>query len=79
MRANLSIFLHFSSLGLLQINSLGKILEFSEDLSLKEEKQNELKNECMELWGVDASRVHNKSQEDPEGMARKILSNNPRE
>jgi len=62
-------------LGERQINSLAKILEFSEDETLVEEKQQQLKKDCMEAWGVEIKARSGPANVDADALARNLLQN----
>lgn len=62
-------------LGERQVNSLAKILEYSEDETLVEEKQITLKRGCMELWDVPIGARRGPSYDQPDQLCRALLSN----
>ncbi|XP_065222418.1 cap-specific mRNA (nucleoside-2'-O-)-methyltransferase 1 [Planococcus citri] len=62
-------------LGKRQINSLAKIVEYSEDETLVEEKQNQLKKDCMDAWEIPIKARREPSREQPEFLCRKLLEN----
>lgn len=62
-------------LGDRQITALAKILEFSEDETLVEEKQQQLKKECMEAWGVEIRARSGPPIIDPDVLVRNLLKN----
>lgn len=70
------IILFYFRLGFRQINSLAKILEYSEDGSLIEDKQQILKKECMDVWGIPIRARRGPSIDFPDNVARNILQNN---
>ena len=61
-------------LGERQINSLAKILQFSEEEELVEEKQQDLKKDCMKAWGVEI-KARSAPNVDPDVVARNLLKN----
>ncbi len=61
--------------GVRQINSLAKILEFADDETLIEEKQQSIKKECMELWGVPMRARTGPVNDSPDNMCRNLLRN----
>lgn len=63
------------SLGKRQINSLAKILEYSEDETLVEEKQTPLKKECMDAWEIPIKARREPSRDQPEFICRRLLDN----
>lgn len=62
-------------LGERQINSLAKILEFSEDETLVEEKQQLLKKECMDAWKVEIKARSGPSNANADALSRFLLKN----
>lgn len=64
-------------LGKRQINAFAKILHFSEDTFAVEEKQQQLKKECLEAWNVEIIKAAPSAplSDDPEVLARRLLEN----
>lgn len=62
-------------LGERQVTSLAKILEYSEDETLVEVKQQVLKKECMELWKIPVG-ARKVPYDQPENLCRTLLGKN---
>lgn len=69
------IFSSNNTLGERQVTSLAKILEYSEDETLVEVKQQVLKKECMELWKIPVG-ARKVPYDQPENLCRSLLGIN---